>query len=58
MKHKLYAVVKNNIVCDAWFAETLEEAQADHPTATLIEVTLKTKPFYIGQDITKEDYNV
>lgn len=57
MKYKLFAVVKNNIVCDGWFAETLEEAQADNPGAVLIESTLKTKPFYIGQDITKEDYN-
>jgi hypothetical protein len=57
MKYKLFAVVNNNIVCDGWFAETIEEAQADHPDVLLIEVTQETKPFYIGQNITKEDYN-
>jgi len=40
MKEKLYAILdKDNIVTDAWFALSLEEAQQDNPDKTIFELT-------------------
>lgn len=47
-EYRLYAIIKNGIVCDGWFAKSKEEAQSDHPTALIVEVTLENAPFYIG----------
>jgi hypothetical protein len=49
MKEKLYAIIINDIVEDCWFAETKEEAQADHPTATVIEITVENSPVHRWQ---------
>lgn len=57
MEYKLFAVIKNGIVCDGWFAKTIEEAQADHPDALLVEVTQENSPFEIGQYVGKDKLN-
>ena len=49
MKEKLYAIIINDIVEDCWFAETKEEAQADHPNATVIEITVENSPVHRWQ---------
>lgn len=46
---KMYAILKNNIVVDCWFAKTKEEAQQDNPNAMVIEITTKNSPVYRWQ---------
>lgn len=42
---KLFAIVRNGVVSDGWFAKSIEEAQEDNPGATVIEVTLENSPW-------------
>ena len=49
MENKMFAVIKNNVVVDAWFAKTQEEAENDNLGATIIEMTLDNSPMSIGQ---------
>ncbi len=46
---KCFIVVKNNIVCDFWFADTLEEAIIDNPNSIVEEIT-KTWTLYEKYD--------
>jgi hypothetical protein len=54
MENKMFAVIKNNIVVDAWFAKTQEEAESDNLGATIIEMTLENSPMSIGQRYVEE----
>jgi hypothetical protein len=42
---KLYAIIKNNIIADAWMASSYEEAVQENKGATVIEVTEKNSPW-------------
>jgi hypothetical protein len=53
MKYKLYAIIHNNIVSDAWWAETQEEAEQDNPGATCIEVTVENSPWVVKSEYIK-----
>lgn len=46
---KMFSILtKENIVIDAWFADTLEEAQQDNPGLNVVEMTLENSPAYMG----------
>lgn len=46
---KMFSVLdSNNLVIDAWFAKTLEEAQQDNPGLNVIEMTLENSPAYMN----------
>lgn len=45
MENKLYAIIYNNIVKNAWWASSLEEAQQDNLGAICIEVTVENSPW-------------
>lgn len=44
-KSKLFAIIKDDIVVDGWLADSLEEAQNDHPDAIVVEVTVENSPW-------------
>jgi hypothetical protein len=45
MEYKLYAVIYNNIIKNAWWAKSQEEAEQDNPGAICIEVTVENSPW-------------
>jgi hypothetical protein len=49
MDKKLFAVIDEDKIVDAWIAETLEEAQNDNIGKTVIEMTLENSPQVIGE---------
>jgi hypothetical protein len=49
---KLFAILKNNIITDAWLAETIEEASIDNPGFDVIELTEENSPQYINAEYT------
>ena len=51
---KLFAVIKNNIIVEGWFADSYEEAVSDNPDSTIVEVTLENSPWTIGNIYEKE----
>lgn len=52
----MFAVLdSNNIVTDCWIAHTLEEAKSDNLDKKIIEVTIKTLPFTIGEKYITEE---
>lgn len=52
-KQIMFAVIKDNIVCDAWIANSLEEAQKDNPNCLVVQVTIDNSPWFIGSEYTK-----
>lgn len=49
---KCFIVVRDNIVCDFWIAETLEEAMADNPDAIVEEIK---KTWVLNQKYVKDN---
>jgi len=48
--NKLFAILdSNNIVTDGWLAKNKEEAQADNPGFTVLEVTKENSPFTVNE---------
>jgi hypothetical protein len=45
MEYKLYAVIHNNVIKNAWWAKTQKEAEQDNPGATCVEVTIENSPW-------------
>jgi hypothetical protein len=45
---KLFAILKNDIITDAWLAETIEEASIDNPGFDVIELTEENSPQYVS----------
>lgn len=46
---KMFSILdSNNLVIDAWFAETLEEVQQDNPGLNVVEMTLENSPAYMN----------
>ena len=48
---KLYAILENDIIVDGWLAESLEEAQRDNPSKTVIDMTLENSPAVVGHKL-------
>jgi hypothetical protein len=48
-KVKLYALIRDGYVYNAWFAKTLEEAQEDNPKDLVVEVTIENSPWAFGE---------
>jgi len=51
---KLFAIIKDDIVTDGWFAESYEEAVSDNPESTVVEVTLESGTWTIGDKYNKK----
>ena len=43
----MFAIIKNGYVRDAWWAETLQEAQQDNPGCKVVECTLERGGFVL-----------
>ena len=53
MEYKLYAVIHNNIIKNAWWAKTQQEAEEDNPGAICVEVTIENSPWVAESDYTE-----
>lgn len=45
---KLFAIIKDGIVSDGWWADSMEEAQQDNPDCLVIECTLESGMFELN----------
>ena len=55
MENKMFAIIRDGIVVDGWFAKTKEEAELDNPGAVAIEMTLENSPMHLGQVMEEEN---
>lgn len=46
----MFAIIQDNIVVDAYMAESLDQAQADNLKYLVIEVTADNSPWFIGSE--------
>lgn len=51
----MFAILRDNILVDAWKADTIQEAQLDNPDATVIEVTVENGPWEFGKYYDKDE---
>jgi hypothetical protein len=47
---QIYAILKNDIMVDAWCADSIEEAQADNPNAVVIPILVSNSPWHFEKN--------
>ena len=49
-KHKMFALIQNNLVVGAYMSESLEQAQKDNAESLVIEVNADNSPWFVGSE--------